>query len=430
MTGPDFLPVVAPWLAELSRPIPTAVKKLVTEIREEILAGRDEEFDEAAWRLTSDGKLEAFVEAYYGVSSSKDGLHRYSSKIGNETFPTSIYCKESWVPLKVNPSTLQPRVLESAEPAVLLDIEMIRYVLQLYKDQMRAGHREWNAPLYRLVSHGDGVLEQAFCTVSFSEYRLTNGLLTTEVLKALVATEGDISKIASRRTQTLRLRDLLLPDLSALARIETRLCCGGMGALFAVARPAPYNDFLIPLQRRSDQVTDTRGLLAVLPKAFHQPTVNSDAEANVKWTVLREVFEEVFGGSEVESESTALRHDRYMSTEPALNYFAEHEGAYTFEIVGFGLNALNGNYEFAALMAVPDVWYWRTFSSKMDSAWETEDVILLSSRDSAALADYLRESQWAPESRFHFTEALSRLGQLYPEKVSVPPISRVLAPNA
>jgi hypothetical protein len=70
-------------------------------------------------------------------------------------------------------------------------------------------------------------------------------------------------------------------------------------ALCAVARPAdPYRgpaDYALLVQERSATVLNGARRLSVIPKAFHQPLKDAQADARVSATLLREMEEELFG---------------------------------------------------------------------------------------------------------------------------------------
>jgi hypothetical protein len=111
----------------------------------------------------------------------------------------------------------------------------------------------------------------------------------------LIEEEGQPAKVLNQ----LPLRDRLAPSREALFDFSTRPCCGGFGLVVAIARPDPHNDYVIPVQYRSTNVTNARGLCAVIPKAFHSAAVGADEEVNVFWSAMREFYEELHGGNEV-----------------------------------------------------------------------------------------------------------------------------------
>jgi hypothetical protein len=50
------------------------------------------------------------------------------------------------------------------------------------------------------------------------------------------------------------------------------------------------------------------------------------------------------------------------------------------ECVGFGINLLSGNYEFACLLLIEDEEWWGQFGGEIEANWEIERIRLGSSR--------------------------------------------------
>jgi hypothetical protein len=90
----------------------------------------------------------------------------------------------------------------------------------------------------------------------------------------------------------------------------------------------------------------------------------------------------------------------------------QHSDAYRIECVGFGINLLSGNYEFACLVVIDDEEWWERFGGQLQANWEVERIRLYSSRDTASLRDLLRDPQWSNEGLFAFSEGLRRLAEL------------------
>src|SRR5260370_17181471 len=86
-----------------------------------------------------------------------------------------------------------------------------------------------------------------------------------------------------------------------------------------------------------------------------QPTNlgNAPYETSVAATVYRETYEELFGGREVEAEDRHTAPLWYMS-EPMLEWLEQHRDIVVTEIVSFGLNLVDGTYEFGVLFAIND----------------------------------------------------------------------------
>jgi hypothetical protein len=87
-------------------------------------------------------------------------------------------------------------------------------------------------------------------------------------------------------------------------------------------------------------------------------------------------------------------------------------GGYRTECVGFGINLLSGNYEFACLILIDDEEWWARFGSQVEANWEIERIRLYSSRDTAGLRDIMRDPRWSNEGLFALAQGLRRLAEL------------------
>jgi hypothetical protein len=105
-------------------------------------------------------------------------------------------------------------------------------------------------------------------------------------------------------------------------------------------------------------------------------------------------------------------HEGLLS--PPLHWLLDRQvsGGYRTECVGFGVNLLSGNYEFACLVLIEDEEWWARFGSQVEANCEVERVRLYSSRDTAGLRDLMRDSQWSNEGLFALAQGLRRLAEL------------------
>jgi hypothetical protein len=177
--------------------------------------------------------------------------------------------------------------------------------------------------------------------------------------------------------------------------MERRICAGGPVALLAAARPAKaigqkQPDYALLVQERSPRVLNAVGKLAVIPKAFHQPTVEPAAEAHLSTSLLRELEEELLGREELGN----LFSNDFRNVDP------------------FHTDLLSGNYEFACLVVIDDEEWWGRFGGQLQANWEVERIRLYSSRDTASLRDLMSDPQWSNEGLFAFSEGLRRLAEL------------------
>jgi hypothetical protein len=203
--------------------------------------------------------------------------------------------------------------------------------------------------------------------------------------------------------------------------------------LLAAARPKSLAgrrppDYAVLVQERSSRVLNVVGRLAVIPKAFHGPTVEPSAEADLSASVHRELEEELLGRDELGNvfDQGLRKVDPFhtdLLSEP-LRWLLGHEdpGAYRLECMGFGVNLLTGNYEFPCLLVINDDEWWARYGGQVEANWEIQRVNVYSTRDTAGLQDLMLDPRWSSEGLFAFIEGLRRLTELDSS-------SRVAAPD-
>jgi len=245
-----------------------------------------------------------------------------------------------------------------------------------------------NSPIYRLldVAIARHRLKATVSLADFASYALTLDLLETELITALVAaTPGVFSGAGQAKVVPhLPLRNAYLPTLPSALALSDRLCGGGPVALLAVARGPRRGrgerDFVLLVQERSTRVLNVTGRLAVVPKAFHGPTVEAAAEARLSASLEREFEEELLGRQDLEqlTEGSSWRADPFHPdhlSEPMRWLVARrHTDAYRLECVGFGINMVTGNYEFPCLIVIDDEEWWARYGGQVEANWEIERI--------------------------------------------------------
>ena len=201
------------------------------------------------------------------------------------------------------------------------------------------------------------------------------------------------------------------------------MCVGGPIALVAAARPAGLlgrrpRDYVLLVQERSSRVLNAVGRLAVIPKAFHQPTVEPTAEVCLSASLQRELEEELLGRKELGN----LFGSDFRKVDPMhadllsapMRWLLEHQNSrsYRMECVGFGINVLSGNYEFACLILIDDEEWWGRFGGQIEANWEIERIRVFSSGDTAGLRDLMVDPRWSNEGLFALSQGLRRLAEL------------------
>jgi hypothetical protein len=208
-------------------------------------------------------------------------------------------------------------------------------------------------------------------------------------------------------------------------KFDKRVCAGGSVCLVAISDGEQYQ---LLVQERSRRVVNVAGALAVIPKAFHQPIVDSYGEVNISTTVERELEEELLGRPDLEQLSDAYaRRAAPMhpaAAPPAMHWLQEHPDAWQMECTGFGINMVTGTYEFACLVAVHDPTWWTNYGHMLEANWEAKRLRRYSSLDGAGIEQLVSDPTWSNEGLFGFIEGLRRLDEFGSPQVRVPTIER------
>jgi hypothetical protein len=341
---------------------------------------------------------------------------------------TSVLCQPDWLDIAI---PLGP----DTDRLMLADVELDavgrighvgaddRAVARLAEAAL-LGVRITNQPLYRLlgVDIRDGVISGSVGLAPFGVYALTMDMLEQELARAVVSG-------APTGGGDLPLRDRYLPDLTSVLDLQGRLCAGGVACLCAIARPAdPYRgeaDYALLVQERSGQVINAAGRLAVIPKGFHEPLRDVQADARVGATLYRELEEELFGRVEVDStmpdsRAAAPMHPNRLSAP--MRWLTEGS-RFRAECTGFGLNLVSGNYEFACLIVIDGEEFWARFGGDIEANWESSSLRLYSTLDARLLANLAADESWSNEGLFAFLQGLRRLAHLDTQRVNAPTIT-------
>jgi hypothetical protein len=394
----------------------------------------------ARGRLTRN-QLVAALEHYY-AASPHEGCGLYKARVGGHPLVTSVLTRPKWLQTRVplgTPAEHFQFIPPTAAPipTPLLEGELLDAAI----DRLAQGELSTtvlvNNPIYQLLRLAiePGRLQAAVTLIDFATYALTMDLLEAELVDTLADDTGHPAATTTRvRRLRLPLRDAHLPSVTHALNFEHRVCAGGPVALLAAARPHGRAgrrpaDYALLVQERSPRVLNVVGRLAVIPKAFHGPTVEPWAEADLSTSVYRELEEELLGRDELGNvfDQGLRKIDPFhtdLLSEP-LRWLLDHKdpSVYRLECVGFGVNLLTGNYEFACLIVINDEEWWVRFGGQIEANWEIRQVRLYSSRDAAGLQDLLLDPRWSNEGLFAFIEGLRRLLELdTASRVTVPEI--------
>lgn len=378
---------------------------------------------EASW--ASPESMVELVTAFYCDEIEENGVRQYVLTCDGIRIPTAVYIEPRGFRVQRPPVDV-PYMLKGIDPSLSYEVEPFgrsaEYAAEVADRLELMEIKLWDDPLYQILGvHSSQGLSFVFTEVPFMKWRFTSGLLPDELTDALISTKGNLKRILTEADNILPFRAKFLPSRNVFFDFSSRLCCGGFGLMVAIARRAPDSDYVLPVQVRSEKVSDGRGLLAVVPKAFHQGAVGADVEVNVYWSAMREIYEELYNGEEVRrQDKRRLRHDWYMDRHLGMRYFRDNEGTYDMELVSFGVNAIGGNFEHALLLVIRDTSYWDRFGGELRANWEATGLRQLSSRAPVEIKRAITKERWATESVFHLGEALLRLQQLSPHRVDLP----------
>jgi hypothetical protein len=369
--------------------------------------------------------MAAAMGDYYRVSP--EGYARYAARYHDNEVVTSILTHRDWLDLNFPLDAAHDRITltnPSSDYHLSLDADAADAAAQRLAETLLTGTVLVDRPLYRL--HSLNVRKSGISggveVIPFARYALTMDLLESELMDALVA---DVTP----RPGSLPLRDQYLPDAGCVLAVADRLCAGGSVALCAIARPAsPYRgpaDYLLLVQERSGDVLNAAGRLTVLPRGFHQPMTDFQADARIGATLRREMEEELFGREDVDNTLTKKyaaepMHPSRLS-DPA-RWLMCNPDQMRMECTGFGLNLVNGNCEFACLIIIDDEDFWSRYGGMLVANWESASLRQYSSLGSQSLADLVQDPSWSNEGLFALLQGLRRLKQISGDRVDLPPI--------
>ena len=390
-------------------------------------------------RVTREQLVTALAEYY--PTPLPPGCAFYQVQVDGITLPTTVLTRPDWVEARIRLGTEAERfeyIAPSVAPAPVPQVNDhgLAAAIDRLADAEVSDTVLTNDPIYRLVQVAvdRDRLDAAVTLLSFADYVLTMDLLESELVHAL-ADQNAIGAVARERRLALPLRDAYLPSVLHALDVGRRVCVGGPVALVAAARPAGLlgrrqPDYVLLVQERSPRVLNAVGRLAVVPKAFHQPTVEPTAEVCLSASLQRELEEELLGRKELGN----LFGSDFRKVDPLhadllsapMRWLLEHQDSdnYRMECVGFGINVLSGNYEFACLILIDDEEWWGQFGGQIEANWEIERIRLFSSGDTTGLRDLMLDPRWSNEGLFALSQGVRRLAELdSTQRVAAPRIN-------
>jgi transcriptional regulator with XRE-family HTH domain len=423
--SPDY---VLEWLDTAAGWPPGTARSRVTACLGKLDADRLRQRNAKRARVGRSQLVQALT-AYY--CDKLAGFSLYGRNVDGHMVTTSVLTRPDWLDLRCSLAAGGGQLVLATtddETAVArqLDSAATRAAVQRLAEAVALGVRLTDAQLYRLltVEPCPGAVTGNLASVSFVDYALTADLLEGELLDR--ASPG--AKVAG----SLPLRDRYLPDLASVVELDSRPCVGGVLSLCAIARPADADrpaDYALLVQRRSDQVLNAPGRLAVIPKGFHQPLVDRRTDVQLSATLRRELEEELFARSEVDNTlgENRVADPMHPTRLSAPMRWLDESGTMRMECTGFGLNLVSGNYEFACLTVIEDDEFWRRFGGHVEANWEASGLRMYSSLDRGGIADLAADESWSNEGLFAFLQGLDRLAELGGQRVNLPGIDATAA---
>ena len=332
------------------------------------------------------------------------GLCRYSFSVAEERVTTNVATSEDWLGLATRITELDFGKFPVVAPSKALETASDQDVERLHSESAQKGIIFYNKPIYRLESFlpAEGDIIASFSMARYADYKWEWGKLEREL------SEGKE-----------KLRRKLLPNSASLASFRERLCAGGTNVLFALRAPNEHG-FLLAAKRRSKHVSTGQNLVSLVPSGMHQPTNSSNAieESSVASTVYRELLEEVFGYKELEAEDRHWSSQWFMD-EPPIKWLRDNRCRRHMEIVSFGINLVDGTYEFGVLFVIDNPQYLVKFKREMvwNDEFEDAEEHFFSTANAVRLKSLLLDQECADVSLIVLVEGLLRLHELYPKRV-------------
>jgi hypothetical protein len=366
---------------------------------------------------------------YYALDDAEFSV--YKAKVDGRAITTSILTQHAWqvsaIPLGMGRDNLTLD-WKRQPPPTPLDDACTDAAVRRVAESLATNTRIVNTPLYRLaeVSISRDQIDGTVALTDFNSYALTVDLMESELIDAIALS-------SPAKPGRLPLRDRWMPSLNHVVDLDQRLCAGGALALFAAARPAgrgrPRADYVFLVQQRSARVLNAAQRLAVIPKAFHEPLSDFTDDARLSATLEREMEEELFGRTDVDSTSLEHRHAdplHLSRLSPPMRWLMDRvtpdPAPWRMECTGFGINLVSGNYEFANLIVVEDEDWWTEYGGLIEANWESDGLHRYSSLDRDGVSHLVHDASWSNEGLFALLQGLRRLAQIGGNRVDLPHI--------
>ncbi|MFF4563021.1 hypothetical protein [Streptomyces sp. NPDC001435] len=412
------------WLESSFAWAPGSARERVTEE----LAGLDRRaMEEQAVRLaqvTREQSAEA-ARRYYRAGFGQ--WHPYKAQVADQMLTTTILTQDAWLDLAQPVGNGQDnfQFRPSMRSGMKLSRSVAEEAARSLAESIEKGSQIVNSEIYTLTSLDirPGIISGSVRVIDFVDFAFTLNLLESELMRSIVMEESD-------RPSAMPIRDELLPDVAAVLDFAGRICAGGALALTAIARPRGRGhdpDYLLLIQERSGSVLNANRRLAVIPKAFHGPMADYGEDARFSATLEREMEEELFGRTDVDSTVGDQLHADPMHPSllsAPMRWLMDRQGsdAWRMESTAVGINLVSGNYEFASLIVIDDEEWWVKYGGQVRANWESSGLHRYSSLDTVRLESLALDPRWSNEGFFAFTQGCRRLATIGGQRVRMPSI--------
>jgi hypothetical protein len=351
----------------------------------------------------------------------------YTAQVAGQVLATTILTQDSWLDLAqpVGGGQENFHFRPDTRHRTKISRSVAEEAARSLAESIEKGSQIVNSEIYTLNSLdvGPESISGSVGVIDFVEFALTLNLLEGELMRSIATRDTD-------RLPVMPIRDELLPDVATVLDFAGRVCAGGALALTAIARPRGRghdSDYLLLIQERSGSVLNANRRLAVIPKAFHGPMADYGEDARFSATIEREMEEELFGRTDVDSTAGEQLHadpmHRSLLSDP-MRWLMDRQDsdAWRMESTAVGVNLVSGNYEFASLIVIDDEDWWVKYGGQVRANWESSGLHRYSSLDTARLESLALDPRWSNEGFFAFTQGCRRLAEIGGHRVRIPSI--------
>lgn len=352
-------------------------------------------------RLLEEQRRPAFTRSWLvGYYRRKDRLDDlYTAQVGGSAIQVPFLVKPSWHLDGVS----EDELIDQSVPQQLATVPVDRKVLKKRGRYLSLTDKQ-GEPWNDLIACSAGVTETEagprirLQLAEYFQYLSACGPLEDETYHA----------VRNRRAKT-PIRDRVLS--SATEAAQSKLGAHAFGMQVAVVFDDGRN-FRILIQRRSYSVSIYGGALAVVPVFGCQTTdMTADSSVSLFHNFLREVYEELYGGVEVEQKTARVDPAWFYREAPIARLIkARSLGQLDFRLLGFGFDALNGEMDVLALALFRESRFSRIELSEMAMNWEINDIQIWDLFDQK-LTDALTAGEFSPGSVYTILRSRQHLSE-------------------